>query len=276
MLLATDFWLSLFLLTAGILFSLGYALRVLRKGRATHVRVEKDQGSALLGKPAMEMAHWLFGPFAVFLSRMGISANGASLIALFFALAAVWPLSLGYFGIAACLGFVSAIFDLIDGAIARHRKTESDAGALLDAAIDRYGEFLLLAGTALYYRHSAALLALVLLNIIGTFMVSYASARAMALGITPPRGAMRRPERAFYMLAGFALTPIFSALWSPPYWATPVSAALAFVGVIANISAVNRMRAVARISNLKAQGQPEPSHSVATETGRKKRRSRPR
>lgn len=229
-----------------------YLGRVWLKGRAKHRRVEKDQGSALLGKPAMEMAHWLFGPFAVFLSKLGVTPNGASYISLTFALAAVWPLSQGYFGFGACLAFLSSIFDLVDGAIARHRQMESDAGEVLDAAIDRYGEFLFLAALAVFYRQSLPLLSLVLINILGTFMVSYSTAKAEALKIDPPRGAMRRPERSFYMLLGAGLSPITNTffpvlqdLFPAAYAAVPLLGALLLVGVVANISAINRLRILA-------------------------------
>lgn len=260
-----DLWASGLLLAFVLIFTLVYLARVLLKGRAAHQRVEKDQGSALLGKPAMEMAHWLFGPLAVFLSKLGLTPNGASYFSLFFAATAVWPLSHGYFGLGAALAFLSSIFDLVDGAIARYRNMESDAGEVLDAAVDRYGEFLFLAGLAVFFRGNVVLLSLVLVNILGTFMVSYSTAKAEALRIDPPRGAMRRPERAFYMLIGAALSPAFSAIMPlsqnlPPviYAELPLLAALALVGVVANFSAVNRLRAVAlKIRQREAQQKKE-------------------
>lgn len=247
-----DLRLSEISIILATLFTVMYLFRILLKGRATHRRVEKDQGSVLLGKPVMEMAHWLFGPFAVFLSKLGVTPNGASYISLVFALAAAWPLSQGYFGVGACLGFFSSIFDLIDGAIARHRQIESDAGGVLDAAIDRYGEFLFLAALAVFYRESLPLLLLVLVNILGSFMVSYSSAKAAALKIDPPRGTMRRPERAFYMLIGLSLSPMTSTFipltqnfLPASYTALPLLAALLLVGVVSNISAVNRLKFLA-------------------------------
>ena len=42
-------------------------------------------------------------------------------------------------------------------------------------------------------------------------MVSYSTAKAEALGVEPPRGAMRRQERAVYFVLGAALVPIVAA-----------------------------------------------------------------
>ena len=41
----------------------------------------------------------------------------------------------------------------------------------------------------------------------GSFMVSYTTAKAEAMGVEPPRGSMRRAERAIYLLVAAGLTP---------------------------------------------------------------------
>ena len=78
----------------------------------------------------------------------------------------------------------------------------SDAGEVLDAAVDRYVEFFFLGGLMIYYRDIAALLILTLFALVGSFMVSYSSAKAEALHVPAPKGSMRRPERAVYLTAG--------------------------------------------------------------------------
>ena len=79
-------------------------------------------------------------------------------------------------------------------------------------------------------------------------MVSYASAKAEALQVAAPRGAMRRAERAVYLSLGSVLVPITTRLFAhEPWWAreAPMLAALALVGVVGNVSAVRRLHAVA-------------------------------
>src|SRR5580692_9307569 len=110
-------------------------------------------------------------PVADALIAAGVSANavtGASLVAGLFAGGA---LALGHFGIAAFAIAVASLGDAVDGLVARRTRTASVGGALFDASVDRYEEFFVLGGLALYFRSSACALALALLSITGSFMV---------------------------------------------------------------------------------------------------------
>ena len=64
------------------------------------------------------------------------------------------------FGLACLLATFSTIGDILDGQVARLTNTGSDRGELLDAAVDRYTEFAFLAGLAIYFRDSVALMLL--------------------------------------------------------------------------------------------------------------------
>jgi phosphatidylglycerophosphate synthase len=81
--------------------------------------------------------------------------------------------------------------------------------------VDRWAEALIFCGLAWYYR-SSWVLALVLVAIISSFMVSYARARGESLGAEGADvGAMQRPERILYLGVGVAMSPMISALESP-------------------------------------------------------------
>jgi phosphatidylglycerophosphate synthase len=154
------------------------------------------------------------------------------------------------------------------GLVARRTGTDSKSGAVFDAAADRYDEFFFLAGLAFLYHEDLAKLGLVLLALVGSFMVSYGSAKADALGVRPPRGAMRRAERAVYLAAGALLSPIAGALadrFALPAWVgqMPMLAALALVGVVANVSAVRRLGAIMRAVAPERGGASEPAASMA-------------
>jgi hypothetical protein len=75
-------------------------------------------------------------------------------------------------------------------------------------------------------------------------MVSYSTAKAEALQVKPPRGMMRRTERAVYLTLGAVLTPV--SQWvtgmETPY---PMIAAVALVAVLSNVSAVQRLISIA-------------------------------
>jgi hypothetical protein len=90
-------------------------------------------------------------------------------------------------------------------------------------------------------------MALALGATLASFMVSYATAKAEAMQVRAPRGAMRRTERAVYLTAAIAITPIFQALSHDAAWAiAPIAFALALVGVVGNASAVRRLSVVAK------------------------------
>ena len=160
-------------------------------------------------------------------------------------------LALGHFGVGAAFGFVSSICDALDGMIARETGTASDAGEVLDAAVDRYTELFFLGGLVFSVRSDALSVGLALAATAGSIMVSYATAKAEAFRAFVPRGAMRRQERAVYLVLGAALTPLAVgavARWGLPNWVghLPLLSALALVAVVGNVSAVHRLHALAR------------------------------
>ena len=82
----------------------------------------------------------------------------------------------------------------------------------------------------------------------GSFMVSYATAKAEAMQVSAPRGSMRRVERAAVLATGAALALL--AAMAPRVailglTEVPVITALVIVAVVANASAVRRLRRVA-------------------------------
>lgn len=227
-----------------------YAVRVVLSGAAHFARVDAAGSSPLLGKHLMEAGYWGLQPIARGLIAAGISADTITLLSLAIAAGGGVALAMGHFGIAAAATIVAALGDALDGLVARETGTASKAGALLDAAVDRYEEFFFLGGLAFYYRANTVVLALVLLALLGSFMVSYGSAKAEALRVEAPRGAMRRAERAVYLGAGALLTPLAGALtirFALPEWVAeaPMLAAIAVVGVVSNVSAALRLRAIA-------------------------------
>ncbi len=241
-----------------------YGVRVLLRGAARFERVERDKGSALFGASIMQMGYWALDFVGRGLSAMGATANGISLASLVLGIGAGVALACGHFGVGALLAVFSALGDTLDGIVARLQGTASDAGEVLDAAVDRYEEFFFLGGIVVHVRQSAVGVSLVLLALLGSFMVSYASAKAEALRAQIPRGAMRRPERAAYLIVGAALTPIVAPLVlarvadaSGMLLELPALGAVALVALVANVSAVRRLSKLAA-----AVGGPRPAGAV--------------
>jgi phosphatidylglycerophosphate synthase len=187
---------------------------------------------------------------AAWLVRAGISANAVTLVSLVLAFAAGVLLAAGEFAFATPVMAMSCLGDALDGLVARRGVSSSVGGALLDASVDRYGEFCFLGGLAVLFRASAPVLVLALFALAGSFMVSYASAKAEALGVSPPPGLMRRPERAIVVCVGVGLAALLVAVanvWSLPGWAAraPLVGVLVILALGANASAISRLRLLA-------------------------------
>jgi CDP-diacylglycerol---glycerol-3-phosphate 3-phosphatidyltransferase len=247
-----DLICSLAMLAAFITIALFYHVKRRRGAKTQSERVEQTGPSILLGRAIMEMAYLWLDPIASGCARRGISANAITSLSLAFGVAAGAALALGHFGVAALLTAVSSLGDALDGAVARKRGATSIAGEIFDAAVDRYEEMFFLGGLALYYRSDPATLGLVLSAIAGSFMVSYGTAKAEALGVAAPRGALRRAERAFCLGAGAWLSPLAQELVMllhlPPFVAdAPMLIALALIAIGANFSAIRRLAKVAHM-----------------------------
>jgi phosphatidylglycerophosphate synthase len=185
------------------------------------------------------------------LARAGISANAVTGASMALAVVGGVLLGLGAFALAVPAMVLACLGDALDGLVARRSASASVGGALLDASVDRYGEFFFLGGLAVYFRASTPVLVLALLALAGSFMVSYSSAKAEALRLPSPPGLMRRPERAIWVCGGVALTAVLVALARVApvsWWAAhaPVVAALGVLAVFANASAVRRLRSLAQ------------------------------
>jgi len=237
---------------ANILFFFGllgaYLLRSALIGRRRHARSEADGGSVFLNKRTMEMVYWVLDPIIDFLAALHITPNMVTLFSLVPAAGAGVALGFGWFGLASVLAVMATFCDILDGLLARKTGVSSGAGEVIDAAVDRYGELFFFGGLVYYYRTHDQVLFIVLAAIVGSFMVSYATAKAEAMGVAAPRGAMRRGERAAYLIFGAAFTPVAKALFansaSLALHECPIILAVTIVAVVSNISVMQRFSAI--------------------------------
>src|SRR5215472_3369060 len=130
------------------------------------------------------------------LAGIGLTADAVTLASLVLGVAAAMFVASGNFFLAALTIATASVGDALDGALARATKTASARGAIFDATVDRYEEFFYLAGLGFFFRSNALCLGLVMAAISGSFMISYGSAKAEALGVPVPPSTMRRTGRA--------------------------------------------------------------------------------
>src|ERR1043165_5543509 len=100
----------------------------------------------------------------------------------------------------------TALFDVLDGTVARRSGKSSQFGAFLDSTLDRVADGAVLGGLAVFYvlntPHRNLIMVIVCIAaIIGSFMTSYTRARAEALGLDAKVGMMQRPERVVLLSA---------------------------------------------------------------------------
>ncbi|HAR43285.1 MAG TPA: hypothetical protein DCS07_11765 [Bdellovibrionales bacterium] len=238
---------SIILISLPFLLIVAYTARILIKGRAHYDRVDKQGGSKFLSKGVMEMGYWAMQPLAKLLVFFQVKPDQISWASIVFGFLAGLCLVFGHFGFGAALATVSAVLDSLDGMVARLTGTSSEAGEVLDSAMDRYVEFFFLGGLIIYYREVLPFMLLALVALLGSFMVSYSSifARAEQIKLPPTKWSMRRPERLVYLITGAALSPV-TIPWLervrefPLAIGHPMIISLGIVAVFANFCAIEQ------------------------------------
>ena len=154
------------------------------------------------------------------LGRMGLTPNMLSASGVLLCIAGAVVVYFEYvhwwlFHVGAVVFVVGSILDIFDGALARARGGGTPFGAFLDSTLDRVGEGFMLGAIALVLARdgSESGLALAFAAAAGSFLVSYARARAEALGLRGDVGLSSRVERVVIISVGLG----FASLGSLPY-----------------------------------------------------------
>jgi len=124
---------------------------------------------------------------------------------------------------------VASIFDMLDGRVARQRGRGTAFGAFLDSTMDRYSDMLLYMGLLILYARvdNTRYMVLVWVAAFGSFMTSYARARAESLVPSCTVGLLERPERIVLIILGALLNRMVPVLW--------------IVAVLSNLTALQRI-----------------------------------
>lgn len=151
-----------------------------------------------------------------FFAGLGITPNMATLIGFGLNVVVAIVLAAGYPRVAGVLLLVASAFDMVDGAIARSTGKISPFGGFLDSTVDRYSEIVVYVGLLVWLNttdndHLGSLL--VLISATGALMISYARARAEAIGLKASVGLVARPERVVLLAICLILNLPMVALW---------------------------------------------------------------
>ena len=182
-------------------------------------------GRGWIAAPLNQIAQWL--------EQTGISPNALTLIGFALTLAVAGVLATGQLLLGGVFLIFAALFDTLDGALARLTGKVTIFGAFFDSTMDRYSEAVTLSALVYYYSFQpdgrVAVLLLVA-TLVGSLMVSYTRARAEGLDIECKEGFFQRTERIVVLIFGLVTG-----------WMLPVLAVLA---LLTNVTAVQRIVSV--------------------------------
>lgn len=128
---------------------------------------------------------------------------------------AAWMLSRGEFLQAGLVVLLAAVFDLVDGPIARSSGRVTRFGGFLDSVIDRYSDLILLMGMLVYYAgvNRFGYIVLTAVAMTGSVMVSYVRARSENEIAKCKVGFLERPERIVLLIIGTLFNRMTAVLW---------------------------------------------------------------
>jgi CDP-diacylglycerol--glycerol-3-phosphate 3-phosphatidyltransferase len=179
------------------------------------------------------------------LKRTGISADHLTVLGVLMAFGASMAIANGALRLGLLLLVLTALPDVLDGAVAKASGTASPRGAFFDSVADRFTDALLLGGVAWYLSttHPGRIAVLPMAVMGASMLISYERAKAEGLGYDAKGGLMERAERLimlgigllfnqflipilWVMLAGTMLTAVtrFMKVWAQATASVPVLA----------------------------------------------------
>src|SRR5579862_3856888 len=123
----------------------------------------------------------------------------------------------------------AAVFDMVDGRVARETNRVTRFGGFFDSVLDRYSDLGVLVGLLVYYASINRFFYVVLTAVVmtGTVMVSYTRARAENTIPKCKVGFLERPERVVLIIIGALFNRMAQVLW--------------VIALLSNITVIHRM-----------------------------------
>lgn len=195
-------------------------------------------------------------PVAGWLVRRGVHPNTITIFGTLCTVAGGVIYAYGHISIGGWFLGLTALFDVMDGTVARRTGKSSTFGAFLDSTLDRVADGAVMGGLAVFYalnpvHHNVPMMAVCLVGLIGAYMTSYIRARAEALGLDAKVGMVQRPERVVLLSAP-------QAFFGLALHGLVLGAIVVFLSVTAWITVVQRMKFVYDQTSARADSEPLP------------------
>ena len=178
----------------------------------------------LLSIPVAKLVEWMQGA--------GVTPNMVTYAGFLLTIVSAIILGTGAFRIGGFILWAAAMFDMLDGSLARATNQSSVFGAFIDSTLDRYSESVTFLAMVYYYSAvpgSRMQLVLIFIILVGSLMVSYTRARAEGLNVKVTEGWLQRPERLTLLITGLILG---SYILNPILWA---------MAIFTNLTALQRV-----------------------------------
>jgi CDP-diacylglycerol---glycerol-3-phosphate 3-phosphatidyltransferase len=167
------------------------------------------RGDSVVPAKVKESARGILAPVVRVAIALHLTPNTITVIGLLITIVASALVGAGWLIVGAAVLTVGSLLDAVDGALARAQGGGTAFGSFLDSTLDRASEAILYAGIAAWFLTAvdepALPVIVTLVALAGSFLVSYARARAEGIGLTASVGLAPRTERLVLVIAGIAL-----------------------------------------------------------------------
>ena len=171
------------------------------------------QGTFVLGSFVRSWFYWTVSPVVRASLAVGLEPTFYNLLGVAFGIGAGVAFASGNVTLGGWGVLLGGMADVLDGRIARAGGLADARGVFLDSTLDRFAEIGAFVGLAVLFRSSSFTLAVVVIAMGGSLLVSYARARGESQGVVCKFGVMQRAERLLLLGLGGLLDPTVSRLW---------------------------------------------------------------
>ncbi|HSK94137.1 MAG TPA: CDP-alcohol phosphatidyltransferase family protein [Candidatus Angelobacter sp.] len=202
------------------------------------------RGDSVLPAWVKEGGRAILAPVVRLAIALHLTPNTITVIGLGITIVAASAIGAGWLLAGAIILTAGSLLDAVDGALARATGGGTAFGSFLDSTLDRAGEAILYIGIGAWLVTSQPepvwpIVAL-LVALSGSFLVSYAHARAQGIGLAADVGLAPRTERLVIVIAGVALAGLGFTLG--------LLAALVVLAVLTTATVIQRIWHVWRLS----------------------------
>jgi CDP-diacylglycerol--glycerol-3-phosphate 3-phosphatidyltransferase len=164
-----------------------------------------------------------------FLTGIRVHPNVLTSIGLAINIVAAWLFARGELFSAGMVVLGAAVFDLVDGPVARSSNRVTRFGGFLDSVLDRYSDLILLMGLLVYYASINRFFYIILTAVAmtGSVLVSYTRARSENVIGSCKVGFLERPERIVLIIIGALTNRMAPVVW--------------VIAVLANFTVIHRI-----------------------------------